>query len=240
MKTSTKSFKKFIFISLPFVVLLGLYSATQSALLDVDEIEVLITGGSKITSDEVITASGILVSQSMISADTNKAESSISMNPWVDEVQVNKEWPNTISIWVSTREAFAYLVTLEGKFSTIDANGIVLTSGKLDPSVDFVTLLVENLVEPGERIETAEMLLKAARGITPDLQKWIKIISPTASGVRLELHDSVFVDLGADEDFTDAISDLRAVLGQVELMCIQSIDVSVKDNPFVERDTSRC
>ena len=70
MKASTKSFKKFIFISLPFVVLLGLYSATQSALLDVDEIEVLITGGSKITSDEVITASGILVSQSMISADT--------------------------------------------------------------------------------------------------------------------------------------------------------------------------
>ena len=48
------------------------------------------------------------------------------------------------------------------------------------------------------------------------------------------------MDLGADEDFTDAISDLRAVLGQVELMCIQSIDVSVKDNPVVERDTARC
>ena len=176
----------------------------------------------------------------MISVDSNKAESLIRMNPWVEEVEINKEWPSSISIWVNSREAFAYAVTLDGKFATIDANGVVLELYKLDSSNDFVGLLVEKLADPGSKIVGIEMLLRAARSISPDLQQWIKIISPTASGVRAELYGSVFVDLGVSEDFTAAMSDLKAVLGQVELMCIQSIDVSVRENPIIERDGSKC
>ena len=56
----------------------------------------------------------------------------------------------------------------------------------------------------------------------------------------MELDDSVFVNLGMHEDFTNAMGDLKAVLGQVELACIQSIDVSIQNNPVVKRDTSRC
>ena len=240
MKIKTKNFRKVIGISVIFVVLLGLYSATRSELLDVDKIDVLITGGDKISSNEVVALSKISLSQSMISVDSNKAESLILMNPWVDEVQINKEWPSSISIWVSLREAFAYAVTLDGKFATIDANGVVLELYKLDSSNDFVGLLVEKLADPGSKIVGIEMLLRAARSISPDLQQWIKIISPTASGVRAELYGSVFVDLGGSEDFTAAMSDLKAVLGQVELMCIQSIDVSVRENPIIERDGSKC
>jgi len=240
VKIKTKNFRKVIGISVIFVVLLGLYSATRSELLDVDKIDVLITGGDKISSNEVVALSKISLSQSMISVDSNKAESLILMNPWVDEVQINKEWPSSISIWVSLREAFAYAVTLDGKFATIDANGVVLELYKLDSSNDFVGLLVEKLADPGSKIVGIEMLLRAARSISPDLQQWIKIISPTASGVRAELYGSVFVDLGVSEDFTAAMSDLKAVLGQVELMCIQSIDVSVRGNPIIERDGSKC
>ena len=240
MKIKTKNFRKVIGISVIFVVLLGLYSATRSELLDVDKIDVLITGGDKISSNEVVALSKISLSQSMISVDSNKAESLILMNPWVDEVQINKEWPSSVSIWVSLREAFAYAVTLDGKFATIDANGVVLELYKLDSSNDFVGLLVEKLADPGSKIVGIEMLLRAARSISPDLQQWIKIISPTASGVRAELYGSVFVDLGVSEDFTAAMSDLKAVLGQVELMCIQSIDVSVRENPIIERDGSKC
>ena len=240
MKIKTKNFRKVIGISVVFIVLLGLYSATRSELLDVDEIDVLITGGDKISSNEIVALSEISLSQSMISVDSNKAESLIMANPWVDEVEINKEWPGTISIWVSSREAFAYVVTLGGKFATIDVNGIVLGGSKLNSSNNFVSLLVENLANPGSKIEGIEMLLRAARAISPDLQQWIKIISPTASGVRAELHGSVFVNLGVSEDFTAAMSDLKAVLGQVELMCIQSIDVSVRENPIIERDSSKC
>ena len=240
MKIKTKSFRKVIGISVIFVVLLGLYSATRSELLDVDEIDVLITGGDKITSNEILALSEISLSQSMISVDSNKAESLIRMNPWVEEVEINKEWPSSISIWVNSREAFAYAVTLDGKFATIDANGIVLGLFKLDASNDFVSLLVEKLANPGSKITGVELLLRAARSISPDLQQWIKIISPTASGVRAELHGSVFVNLGVSEDFTAAMSDLKAVLAQVQLMCIQSIDVSVRENPIIERDSSKC
>ena len=47
MKITNKNFRKVIGISVILVVLLGLYSATRSELLDVDEIDVLITGGTK-------------------------------------------------------------------------------------------------------------------------------------------------------------------------------------------------
>lgn len=240
MKVAVKSFWKYVFISIIFVFLLGIYAATQSELLDVDEIEVVITGGNEISSDEVVTLSGISLSQSMISVDSREAESEILKNSWVDEVEVRKDWPDNVLIWVSLRAAFAHVVTIEGNFATVDINGIVLKSSRMDSSSNLVTLLAEKLPAPGAKVEGVQMLLEAAKSITPDLQKWVKIISPTANGVRVELDDSVFVDLGAHQDFTNSISDLKAVLGQVELTCIQSIDVSIQDNPVVKRDNSRC
>lgn len=240
MKVAVKSFWKYVFISIIFVFLLGIYAATQSELLDVDEIEVVITGGNEISSDEVVTLSGISLSQSMISVDSREAESEILKNSWVDEVEVRKDWPDNVLIWVSLRAAFAHVVTIEGNFATVDINGIVLKNSRMDSSTNLVTLLAEKLPAPGAKVEGVQMLLEAAKSITPDLQKWVKIISPTANGVRVELDDSVFVDLGAHQDFTNSISDLKAVLGQVELTCIQSIDVSIQDNPVVKRDNSRC
>ena len=240
MKVALKSFRKYVFISIIFVFLLGIYAATQSELLDVDEIEVVITGGNEISSDEVVTLSGISLSQSMISVDSEEAELEILKNSWVDEVEVRKDWPDNVLIWVSLRAAFAHVVTIEGNFATVDINGIVLKSSRMDSSSNLVTLLAEKLPVPGAKVEGVQMLLEAAKSITPDLQKWVKIISPTANGVRVELDDSVFVELGAHQDFTNSISDLKAVLGQVELTCIQSIDVSIQDNPVVKRDNSRC
>ena len=240
MKVAVKSFRKYVFISIIFVFLLGIYAATQSELLDVDEIEVVITGGNEISSDEVVTLSGISLSQSMISVDPGKAESEILKNSWVDKVEVRKDWPDNVLIWVSLRAAFAHVVTIEGNFATVDINGIVLKNSRMDSSSNLETLLAEKLPVPGAKVEGVQMLLEAAKSITPDLQKWVKIISPTANGVRVELDDSVFVDLGAHQDFTNSIGDLKAVLGQVELTCIQSIDVSIQDNPVVKRDNSRC
>ena len=240
MKVKTKNFRKVIAISLVVIVLLGLYSATQSELLDVDEIDVLVTGGNQISSNEIIELSGISLSQPMISVDSDEAKSLVMSNPWIEDVEINKEWPSAISIWVDLRQAFAHAVTLEGAFATIDEKGMVLKLSKSAVSDDLVSLLVEELAEPGNIIIGIEMLLAATEAITPDLKEWIKIISPTASGVRAELQGSVFVDLGIAEDFSTSMTDLKAVLGQVELMCIQSIDVSVRENPIVERDMAKC
>ena len=185
MKVAVKSFWKYVFISIIFVFLLGIYAATQSELLDVDEIEVVITGGNEISSDEVVTLSGISLSQSMISVDSGEAESEILKNSWVDEVEVRKDWPDNVLIWVSLRAAFAHVVTIEGNFATVDINGIVLKNSRIDSSSNLVTLLAEKLPASGAKVEGVQMLLEAAKSITPDLQKWVKIISPTANGVRV-------------------------------------------------------
>ena len=57
----------------------------------------------------------------------------------------------------------------------------------------------------------------------------------------LKIIDQELAQFGWVESIaTNSISDLKAVLGQVELTCIQSIDVSIQDNPVVKRDNSRC
>ncbi len=239
MKTQILKYRKSILVIIFLVISIGVYAATKSALLDVDEIEVYITGGQEIGRDDVISMSGIALSQSMTSVNTESVETLLSDNSWVEEVEVEKKWPNTVSIWVALRKPFANALTSKGELAVIDETGIVIEDNS-SPYENLPTLLVEDIGYPGNAIIGIDKLLSAASEVSPDLNHWIEIILPTASGVRLQLSGSVFADLGSPNDFSVPYKDLKAVLGQVELTCIQRIDVSIPENPVVERDTTRC
>ena len=239
MKRKIRQYRKSIFVISLLVISTGIYSATQSSLLDVDKIEVVITGGDRLSQEDVLKKSGIELSQSMLSVDSETAEKSIIGNPWVEEVEVSRNWPSAVSIWVSLRKPFANAVTSTGLVALIDSSGIVI-EGTSKRTELLPTILVEEIGVPGSEITNIEMLISVAREVTPDINEWIEIITPVATGVRLKLNGSVFVDLGSPNDFSVPLKDLKAVLGQVELTCIQSIDVSIRENPVVVRDSARC
>ena len=117
MKTQILKYRKSILVIIFLVISIGVYAATKSALLDVDEIEVYITGGQEIGRDDVISISGIALSQSMTSVNTESVETLLSDNSWVEEVEVEKKWPNTVSIWVALRKPFANALTSKGAVS---------------------------------------------------------------------------------------------------------------------------
>ena len=175
----------------------------------------------------------------MTSVNTESVETLLSDYSWVEEVEVEKKWPNTVSIWVALRKPFANALTSKGELAVIDETGIVIEDNS-SPYENLPTLLVEDIGYPGNAIIGIDKLLSAASEVSPDLNHWIEIILPTASGVRLQLSGSVFADLGSQNDFSVHYKALKAVLGQVELTCIQRIDVSIPENPVVERDTTRC
>ena len=70
MKTQILKYRKSILVITFLVVSIGVYAATKSALLDVDEIDVYITGGQEIGRDDVISISGIALTQSKTSVKT--------------------------------------------------------------------------------------------------------------------------------------------------------------------------
>jgi hypothetical protein len=48
------------------------------------------------------------------------------------------------------------------------------------------------------------------------------------------------VDLGLGEDYVDEMRSLATVLTRVELRCLESINVSIPQNPVVVRSATGC
>ena len=86
MKSKIRQYRKSILVISLLVISTGIYSATQSSLMDVDKIEVVITGGDRLSQEDVLKKSGIELSQSMLSVDSETAEKLIAGNPWVEAV----------------------------------------------------------------------------------------------------------------------------------------------------------
>ena len=151
MKSKIRQYRKSILVISLVVISTGIYSATQSSLMDVDKIEVVITGGDRLSQEDVLKKSGIELSQSMLSVDIETAEKLIAGNPWVEEVEVNRNWPSVVSIWVSLRKPFANAVTSTGLVALIDSRGIVIeeTSKR---TVLLPTILVDVIGVPGTEI----------------------------------------------------------------------------------------
>ena len=237
---SDKKRVRFFSYFLVFLVLsVGGYAATQSSFLDVDYIDLVITGGDTLTREEVLEITGLAVSQPMLSVDKNTFIDSIEIDPRVKSAVITKDWPNKVKVEVTLRTPFVNGLTLEGEFLLLDETGNVLEN-LANKQNDFPTILIQKIEIPGNSVSGIELLIEAAKAVDQDMFDWIKILRPASSGVRAELYGGVNVNLGPGPDYLDEIRDLKAVLARVELSCVKSVDVSVKENPIVIRDNSRC
>ena len=210
-------------------VISGGYASTRSALLDVDEVLVEIDG-DRLDPALVEAVSGIRPGSPMSSVSLEAVARRVATLAWVVDVEVERDWPGTIRIWIVEREAFVNAVDLSGRRGLLDRAGTVLDVPASDSTLP--TVRVDRIGVPGTRLAGIELLLAAAAAVTPDLGEWIVALVPTGSGVRAEL--------GLGYDFHDELRSLATVLAWVELSCIVSIDVSVHANPVVVRDAYRC
>ncbi|MEO2087563.1 MAG: FtsQ-type POTRA domain-containing protein [Acidimicrobiales bacterium] len=218
-------------------VLLGAYASTRSGLLDVDELLVEIDGG-RLDPALVEAVSGIRFGSPMSSVSPEAVARRVAVLAWVADVEVERDWPGTVRIWIVEREAFVNAVDLGGRRGLLDRAGTVLEVPAFDSALP--TVRVDRLGVPGTRMTGIDLLLAAAGAVTPDLGEWIVALVPTGRGVRAELVGGVDAELGLGVDFHDELRSLATVLAWVELSCIVSIDVSVHANPVVLRDEYRC
>ena len=219
------------------VVLVGAYASTRSGLLDVDELMVHIDG-DRLDPALVEAVSGVPSGSPMSSVSPEAVARRVAVLAWVADVEVERDWPGTVRVWIVEREAFVNAVDLNGNRGLLDRAGTVLEVPAFDSALP--TVRVDSLGVPGTRMTGIDLLLAAAAAVTPDLGKWIVALVPTGSGVRVELVGGVDAELGLGDDFHDEFRSLATVLAWVELSCIVSIDVSLHANPVVLRGEYRC
>ena len=221
------------------VVGVGGFAATRSELLDVEEVQVVLTGDGPLTAAEVAEVAGVSTGTPMVAVDLDALAARVRGLAYTAEVVVERDWPSTVRVWVAVRLPVVSAVEPGGGVALLDAGGTVLEHvARTDP--DLPTIRVDRFGEPGSLVTRIDPLLHAAEAVSPDLGAWILALSPAGHGVRAEMVGGVMVDLGLGEDYVDEMRSLATVLTRVELRCLESINVSIPQNPVVVRSATGC
>ena len=217
----------------------GCFAATRSKLLDVDEGQVVLSGDGPLTSAEVVEVAGVSTGAPMITVDLDALAARVRGLAYAAEVVAERDWPSTVRVWVAVRLPVVSAVEPRGHVALLDAGGTVLEHvARTDPLLP--TIRVDRFGEPGSLVTRIDPLLRAAEAVSPDLGAWILALSPAGHGVRAELVGGVMVDLGLGQDYVDEMRSLATVLTRVELRCLESINVSIPQNPVVVRSAMGC
>ncbi len=220
------------------VVVVGSFAATRTELFDVDEIR-LVGVSSDLGATVVLDALSIRMGTPMTGIDLDEATRRVATLPRVAGVEVERDWPGSVVVWVVERVAVVNATDPSGRTALLDVDGMVLDHVD-GADAGLPTVRVDGVGRPGARLTGLAPLLDAADAVTGDLAAWIVALVPTGDGVRAELLGGVEVELGLGDDYRDEMRALATVLGRVELECIVSIDVSVHAIPVVRRDDLRC
>ena len=234
-----KSLRKIWAVLIILVLGVGAYAATKSSFFSIKDIEVIGTG-IRVSETEVLQAAGIKENSSMVGLNVEEIDERVTAIPWVAQVDVNRNWPDSVRITLEERIASVIAIIPSGERFLLDRSGVVLEE-TYESGLELPIIRIDSVGVLGERITGISPLLRAAEEVTPDLQAWILALAPTGGGVRAELVGGVVAELGiGGTDFRDEMRSLATVLTRVQLSCIELIDVSIPQNPVVTRTQGRC
>ena len=154
------------------IIIGGIIYTLLSPIFNIKEIEV--SGNSKISSESIISLSGLSIDQNIFSFWTSDIEEAIKQNAYIDKAKISRKLPDRIEINVQERVA-TYMLTLGNAYVYINNQGYILeiTSKKLE-----VPLLI-GYNTPAEKI------IEGNRLNEEDLEKLndvLKIMEATSNG----------------------------------------------------------
>jgi cell division protein FtsQ len=217
-----------ILVAIVVVVLLavGVWAVVASPFLDVDHIEV--TGSHRVTSAEIVAASGISTGDAMVWLDGGAAERRIAALPWVAGAHVSRHWPGTVEIAVTEREPVAWVDAGAGPV-LVDGTGRVLGS-LADPPAGLPRILDPAHVPPPGADISPVAGARVAGKLVGYARLGTQTISLTPKGVTLGLVKGGEIRLGAPTQVMPKVGAALAVFAAVGEP-VQYVDVSVPSNP---------
>ena len=152
-----------------FVLLLGIIVgaivfATCSPIFNITDIEVL--NNSMVSSDTVISLSGISKNENIFRFIATKASNSIKQNAYIENVKIKRVLPNKVQIEVTERKP-SFSIPVLGEFAYMSTQGYILeiTQNELNLPIIYGLQTAEENITAGNRITeddlvSLEMILK--------------------------------------------------------------------------------
>lgn len=217
------------------VVLIALLAAaaTQSPLLDVDEVRVI--GAVRVTSDSVREIAAIETGEPLLGLDLRAAQERLEGEPAIASATATKEWDGTVTIEILERRPVAVFNVEDGVVGAA-ADGIIVevtdaAAGEL-PLISGAMFLAD----PGVRVPKAvdDALIVAAE-LPPDIARLTERIEVSVDMLSLRLRGGAQVELGDARNLDLKIDAIRAFFAQVELDCLERLNVQAPTVPVLVR-----
>ena len=143
-------------LTLLAIIIGGTIYAMLSPIFNIKEVEVI--GNSKISSETIISLSGITIDQNMFSFRTSNVRESIKNNAYIDTVEIHRDLPDKISLVVTERKT-TYMIKFGNAYAYINNQGYILEITDKEEAVPIITgyeTLDENIQE-GNRLHTEDL-----------------------------------------------------------------------------------
>lgn len=116
------------------------------------------TGNEKITSEEIISLSGIQLEENMFKVSSSKVEQAIKANAYIDSVELKRKLPDSIVLQVVERKP-AYMLMIGNAYAYINSQGYMLEISKDALELPIITgfSTSEDQIQAGNRLNTEDL-----------------------------------------------------------------------------------
>ena len=209
--------------------------ALRSPLLDVDAVRV--TGAVRTPVAEVVAAAGVRPGQALVDVDPDAAASAAARLPWVLRARVTRDWPGSVSIQVTEREAVAVARVDDRTWALVDVDSRVLASVAEPPPGLPTVSGTAPVGPPGTRLGPAwaPLLEVATAAPRPLLGRLQAVAEAEDGGVELRLAPDGIVRFGPPEQVEEKFTAIATVLAQVDTENLAVLDVRIPRAPVLTR-----
>ncbi|MCD2345197.1 cell division protein FtsQ/DivIB [Clostridium guangxiense] len=199
---------------------------------------VVVNNNYIISSNEIIKQSGIIKGVNIFTVSLKSYKGNIKQNPYIMDVNIHKEFPDTISITVKERKAVFYAQN-QNKYIIIDKNGIILEKRDNLDGMKLIRLDGFNTSssEIGKIIKCDdERKLKSISMLTDAVLQSSGLNLTTvdvSDGVNLKAYiNNMCIILGSPEELSEKLNKAINIVLQQNLKDKKGyVDVSFNGNP---------
>ena len=267
-------------IVLAGLIALGLlgWAATQSALLDVDEVRIV--GAERTSAAYLRDVAGVELGTPVLGLDTNTIEERLALLPEVAAVTVASNWGGLVTVEITERLPVARIESADGT-AVIAGDGLVLeiieriplgggtglsdtglsTTGLSDtglsntdevgdpapleplpPEIDVLPEIAGAMFSTDRGRQIPDVLddaLRVAAVLPADISSVTDRIEITVDSLVLKVVGGGDIALGDARDLDAKFDAVRAFLAQVDLSCLDTLNVRAPSVPVIRR-TPNC
>lgn len=219
-------------VAVAVLALLG-YGVTQSPLLDVDEVRVI--GATRTRPNTLREVSGVEPGDALLGLDLESAERRLLELPAIEAVESERTWSGVVTFEVREREPVARIDSPDGVLIAARDGTVIEITDEPDPTLPVISgAMFSSAV--GARVPTElSDAVEVAGSIPADIARVTERIELSVDGLALRLRGGGRIELGDARELEAKYDAVRAFLGQVDLSCLDEIDVRAPLVPVLTR-----